>query len=115
MTVYYEPETASGLGKKPHRDFALQLARRGFVALSIGSTESTNNRTYATYYPSIDKAKVEDMNDITVNPVPHAQLRRAAQLSPPPPRAPLRVRAPVRARPKATGSVVLVRSARSRS
>lgn len=35
LVVYYEPETAIGLGK-PRRDFALQLVRRGFVALSIG-------------------------------------------------------------------------------
>lgn len=40
LTVYYEPETAIGLGKE-HRDFGLQLARRGFVVLSIGTTEAT--------------------------------------------------------------------------
>ena len=62
VTVFYEPETAIGLGKNPHRDFALQLARRGFVALSIGSTETTNNRTYATYYPSINKATVQPLS-----------------------------------------------------
>ena len=62
VTVFYEPETAIGLGKNPHRDFALQLARRGFIALSIGSTETTNNRTYATYYPSINKATVQPLS-----------------------------------------------------
>jgi dienelactone hydrolase len=62
VTVFYEPETAIGLGKNPHRDFALQLARRGFVALSIGSTESTNNRTYATYFPSIKNATVQPLS-----------------------------------------------------
>ncbi|MDG3007791.1 dienelactone hydrolase family protein [Paludisphaera mucosa] len=36
LTVFYEPETAVGLGEKPHRDFARRLAERGFVALSIG-------------------------------------------------------------------------------
>jgi hypothetical protein len=35
LVVYYEPETAIGRGKG-QRDFAYQLARRGFVALSIG-------------------------------------------------------------------------------
>lgn len=35
LIVYYEPETAIGKGQE-RRDFALQLARRGFVALSIG-------------------------------------------------------------------------------
>ena len=36
---YYEPETSVGLGKADHllRDFAWQLAQRGFVALAIGS------------------------------------------------------------------------------
>jgi dienelactone hydrolase len=62
VTVYYEPETAVGLGKNPHRDFALQLARRGFVALSIGTTETTNNGTYATYYPSIKNATVQPLS-----------------------------------------------------
>ncbi len=36
LVVYYEPETGVGLGKTNFRDFAYQLARRGFVALSIG-------------------------------------------------------------------------------
>ena len=36
LVVFYEPETAIGEGKKPGRDFALQLVRRGFVTLSIG-------------------------------------------------------------------------------
>jgi hypothetical protein len=36
LVVYYEPETAIGKGHE-HRDFALQLVRRGFVALSIGA------------------------------------------------------------------------------
>ena len=62
VTVFYEPETAIGLGKNPHRDFALQLARQGFVTLSIGSTETTNNRTYATYYPSIEKTTVQPLS-----------------------------------------------------
>ena len=40
LTVYYEPETSIGLDKEL-RDFGLQLARRGFVVLSIGTTEAT--------------------------------------------------------------------------
>ena len=36
LVVFYEPETAVGLGDKPHRDFARRLAERGFVCLSIG-------------------------------------------------------------------------------
>lgn len=34
---FYEPLTSIGFAKKPHRDFAYQLTRRGFVTLSIGS------------------------------------------------------------------------------
>ena len=62
VTVYYEPETAIGLGKSRHRDFALQLARRGFVTLSIGTTVTTQNRTYAIHYPSIEKATVQPLS-----------------------------------------------------
>lgn len=34
---FYDPESSIGLSQKPLRDFALQLAKRGFVTLSIGS------------------------------------------------------------------------------
>lgn len=61
ITVYYEPETAIGLNA-PQRDFALQLARRGFVTLSIGTTEATANKTFALYYPSIEDANVEPLS-----------------------------------------------------
>jgi dienelactone hydrolase len=38
LVVYYEPETSVGLNaKQPFRDFGLQLARRGFVTLSLGT------------------------------------------------------------------------------
>jgi hypothetical protein len=36
VVPFYDPETSIGLGKEG-RDFALQLTRRGFVTLSIGS------------------------------------------------------------------------------
>ena len=62
VTVYYEPESAVGLKDNPFRDYAMQLARRGFVTLSIGSTETTNNRTYATYYPSIENVTVQPLS-----------------------------------------------------
>jgi hypothetical protein len=61
LVVYYEPDTAIGRGE-PHRDFAYQLARRGFVALSIGTTEASRDETYALFYPSIDDAKVEPLS-----------------------------------------------------
>jgi pimeloyl-ACP methyl ester carboxylesterase len=38
LVVYYEPETSVGLNPKENfRDYALQLTRRGFVTLSIGT------------------------------------------------------------------------------
>ncbi len=37
LVPYYEPETSIGLGKNPRRDFASELARRGFITLAIGS------------------------------------------------------------------------------
>lgn len=61
IIVYYEPETAIGLGK-PNRDFALQLTKRGFVTLSIGTTQATEAGTYSLYYPSIENAQVEPLS-----------------------------------------------------
>src|SRR5690606_39648852 len=60
-TVFYEPETAIGRGKA-ERDFALQLCKQGFVTLSIGTTETTNNKTYSLYYPSIDNAQIQPLS-----------------------------------------------------
>jgi hypothetical protein len=61
VTVFYEPETAIGKGK-PNRDFALQLTRRGFVTLSIGTTEASQAGTYALYYLDIDNAQVQPLS-----------------------------------------------------
>ncbi|MEQ8785936.1 MAG: PKD domain-containing protein [Pirellulaceae bacterium] len=61
LTVYYEPETAVGL-QGEQRDFAYQLARRGFVTLSIGTTEESKANIYALYYPEIDKAEVQPLS-----------------------------------------------------
>jgi hypothetical protein len=61
ITVYYEPETAIGEGKE-QRDFGYQLARRGFVVLSIGTTEATKAQTFGLYHPSLDAAKVQPLS-----------------------------------------------------
>ena len=61
VTVFYEPETAIGLGKE-NRDFAWQLANRGFAALSIGTTDATAAKTYSLYYPSIEQAEVQPLS-----------------------------------------------------
>ena len=62
ITVFYEPETAIGGGTSPYRDFAYQLTKRGFITLSLGTTTSTLNKTYAIYYPDIDNATVQPLS-----------------------------------------------------
>ena len=66
ITVFYEPETAIGWGKsdrtKTTCDFAYQLTKRGFVTLSIGTTEATKEHTYTIYYPSIANAQIEPLS-----------------------------------------------------
>ena len=61
ITVYYEPETAIGNGGE-YRDFALQLTRRGFITLSIGTTETTNSKTYSLYYPDISNSQIQPLS-----------------------------------------------------
>jgi hypothetical protein len=61
VVVFYEPESAIGLGRE-HRDFAYQLTRRGFVTLSLGTTEATQARTFALYHPSIEDARVQPLS-----------------------------------------------------
>lgn len=62
LTVYYEPETAAGIDGKPDRDYAYQLAKRGFVTLSIGTAEASQAKEYSLYWPSIEKATVEPLS-----------------------------------------------------
>ena len=62
ITVFYEPETAAGMSEKPYRDFAYQLAKRGFIALSLGTSETTNNKTYSLYYPDVENVTVQPLS-----------------------------------------------------
>lgn len=55
VVVFYDAKTGIGLGKGPERDFAIQLARRGFVALSLGSTPET-------YYPNKETCKLQPLS-----------------------------------------------------
>jgi hypothetical protein len=56
LVVFYEPETAIGEGAgKQHRDFARQLANRGFVCLSIGHSASV-------YYPDKEDAALQPLS-----------------------------------------------------
>ncbi|SCD19163.1 hypothetical protein PSM36_0329 [Proteiniphilum saccharofermentans] len=64
ITVFYEPETAAGIGGKPHRDFAYQLVKRGFVTLSIGTTKTTQNKTYSIYYPDRENAVIQPLSTL---------------------------------------------------
>ena len=58
ITVYYEPETPAGIDSKfPYRDYAVQLTRRGFVTLSLGTRGATS-----LYYPSIENATVQPLS-----------------------------------------------------
>jgi dipeptidyl aminopeptidase/acylaminoacyl peptidase len=55
VVVYYDAKTGIGQGKSELRDFAAQLAKRGFVALSVGSPPES-------YYPSKDKAQLQPLS-----------------------------------------------------
>lgn len=62
ITVFYEPETAVGMGKKPNRDYALQLTQRGFVTLSLGTTQSSLDKTYSIYFPGIKYSTIQPLS-----------------------------------------------------
>lgn len=55
VVVFYEANTAIGKGKGPLRDFAIQLARRGFVALSVGGDPNT-------YYPTRETCRIQPLS-----------------------------------------------------
>lgn len=61
ITVFYEPETAIGR-EKPYADFALQLARRGFVSLSIGTDAGLKANEHAQYYPRNDSVTIQPLS-----------------------------------------------------
>ncbi len=56
LGLFYEPETLIGRGGKPQRDFCLQLARRGFVTLSIGCGARLH------YYPSARDPQLQPLS-----------------------------------------------------
>ncbi len=55
VVVFYEAKTGIGRGKAAGLDFAWQLARRGFVTLSLGSAPET-------YYPDKDKVQLQPLS-----------------------------------------------------
>ena len=54
VVPYYDAETGAGKGKEL-RDFGFQLAKRGFVALAIGTPNSR-------YWPSQERAKLQPLS-----------------------------------------------------
>ena len=62
ITVFYEPETAIGWGGKANRDFAYQLTKRGFVTLSLGTRQTTKDKTYSLYYPTINNSTMQPLS-----------------------------------------------------
>jgi len=54
IVVFYDPETGAGLGRE-RLDFGLQLAKRGFAALSVGMPASL-------YYPDKTKAELQPLS-----------------------------------------------------
>lgn len=55
VVVFYEAKTGIGRGKSKSLDYAWQLARRGFVTLSLGSPPES-------YYPSKEKAQLQPLS-----------------------------------------------------
>ncbi|MGD9557420.1 MAG: hypothetical protein AB7V25_10410 [Mangrovibacterium sp.] len=62
ITIFYEPETAIGEGGKPYRDFAYQLAKRGFITLSLGTREASQRQEYSLFYPSVENSSVQPLS-----------------------------------------------------
>lgn len=61
ISVFYEPETGIGL-KKPLIDYAWQLARQGFVTLSVGTAPVATQAPFAQYYPNHSNAQVQPLS-----------------------------------------------------
>jgi hypothetical protein len=55
LVVFYDAKSGIGQGKTPFRDFAYQLAKRGFITLSLGSAP-------ATFYPNKEKAQLQPLS-----------------------------------------------------
>jgi dienelactone hydrolase len=55
VVVFYDAKTGVGLGKSPMLDFARQLAKRGFVALSLGGNPET-------YYPNKAACRIQPLS-----------------------------------------------------
>ena len=54
VVVFYEAKTGIGRGKSEYRDFAIQLAKRGFVTLSLGGDPNT-------YFPTKEECRIQPL------------------------------------------------------
>ena len=61
VSVFYEPETGIGL-KKPFADFAYQLAKKGFVTLSLGASYIARGKPYGQYFPDYEHANIQPLS-----------------------------------------------------
>ena len=55
VVVFYEANTAIGKGKSEYRNYAIQLAKRGFVTLSLGGDPNT-------YYPDKERCRIQPLS-----------------------------------------------------
>jgi dienelactone hydrolase len=55
LVVFYDAKTGIGRGKSERCDFAYQLAKRGFVTLSLGGAP-------AAFYPNKEKARLQPLS-----------------------------------------------------
>lgn len=67
VSVFYDAESSIGIGSesrpwRPWRDFAKELAIRGFVTLAIGTKEASERNEFSLYYPSIDSVSVQPLS-----------------------------------------------------
>lgn len=67
VSVFYEAEASVGIGTqsrpwRPWRDFAKQLANRGFVTLALGTKAASERNEFSLYYPSIDSVTVQPLS-----------------------------------------------------
>ncbi|MBL1408651.1 alpha/beta hydrolase family protein [Sphingobacterium faecale] len=67
VSVFYDAESSIGIGSpnrpwRPWRDFAKQLANRGFVTLAIGTQAASERNEFSLYYPSIDSVSVQPLS-----------------------------------------------------
>lgn len=62
IVVFYTPDAAIAKHDKKNRNFAYELVKRGFITLSLGTTATTEAKTYSLYYPNIQHSTVQPLS-----------------------------------------------------